>query len=178
MEWAVADQQALPVKIAVHIGRDRPGLLADISTAISSRQANIVKAEVTVTEDRKGLNHFTVEVKDLDQLQGVMARDLRHQGRHRRRACPRALAARRPPAGPVMVEISRKEFEQLVGRALRRLPRRFRERLENIAVVVEDWADDDTLDEMGVEPPDTLYGLYRAPTSRAATRATATFSRT
>ena len=72
VEWAVADQQALPVKIAVHIGRDRPGLLADISTAISSRQANIVKAEVTVTEDRKGLNHFTVEVKDLDQLQGVM----------------------------------------------------------------------------------------------------------
>jgi GTP pyrophosphokinase len=73
VEWAAVDQQALPVKIAVHIGRDRPGLLADISTAISSRQANIVKAEVTVTEDRKGLNHFTVEVKDLDQLQGVMA---------------------------------------------------------------------------------------------------------
>jgi GTP pyrophosphokinase len=72
VEWAIADQQALPVKIAVHIGRDRPGLLAEISTAISSRQANIVKAEVNVTEDRKGLNHFTVEVKDLDQLQGVM----------------------------------------------------------------------------------------------------------
>jgi guanosine-3',5'-bis(diphosphate) 3'-pyrophosphohydrolase len=73
VEWAVADEQALPVKIAVHIGRDRPGLLAELSTAISSRQANIVKAEVTVTADRKGLNHFTVEVKDLDQLQGVMA---------------------------------------------------------------------------------------------------------
>jgi GTP pyrophosphokinase len=72
VEWAGADQQALPVKIAVHIGRDRPGLLAEISTAISSRQANIVKAEVTVTEDRKGLNHFTVEVRNLDQLQGVM----------------------------------------------------------------------------------------------------------
>jgi len=73
VEWAEAEQRALPVKIAVHIGRDRPGLLADISTAISSRQANIVKAEVTVTEDRKGLNHFTVEVKDLGHLQGVMA---------------------------------------------------------------------------------------------------------
>ena len=60
-----------------------------------------------------------------------------------------------------MVEISRKEFELLVERALRRLPRRFRERLENIAVVVEDWADDDTLEDMGIEPPDTLYGLYR-----------------
>jgi predicted Zn-dependent protease with MMP-like domain len=60
-----------------------------------------------------------------------------------------------------MPEISRKEFERLVERALRTLPRRFRARLENIAVVVEDWADAGTLEEMGVEPPDTLYGLYR-----------------
>ena len=71
-----------------------------------------------------------------------------------------------------MVEISRKEFEALVARALRRLPRRFRDRLENIAVVVEDWADDDTLDEMGIEPPDTLTGCIAAPTSRAATPTT------
>jgi GTP pyrophosphokinase len=71
--WDVADTMPLPVKIAVFIGRDRPGLLAEISTAISSRQANITKAEVTVTEDRKGINHFTVEVADLEQLQGVMA---------------------------------------------------------------------------------------------------------
>lgn len=60
-----------------------------------------------------------------------------------------------------MVEIDRRAFERLVERALRKLPRRFRERLENVAVVVEDWADDDTLEEMGIEPPDTLYGLYR-----------------
>jgi predicted Zn-dependent protease with MMP-like domain len=59
------------------------------------------------------------------------------------------------------VRLSRREFEQLVERALRRVPRPFRERLENLAVVVEDWADDRTLDEMGIEPPDTLYGLYR-----------------
>jgi len=72
VEWDVAEKRPLPVKIAVFIGRDRPGLLAEISTAISSRHANIVKAEVTVTEDRKGMNHFTVEVADLDQLQGVM----------------------------------------------------------------------------------------------------------
>ena len=70
--WDVAEKPLLPVKIAVFIGRDRPGLLAEISTAISSRQANIIKAEVTVTEDRKGINHFTVEVADLDQLQGVL----------------------------------------------------------------------------------------------------------
>jgi predicted Zn-dependent protease with MMP-like domain len=60
-----------------------------------------------------------------------------------------------------MLEISRREFERLVERALGKLPRRFRTRLENIAVVVEDWADEETLEEMGIEPPDTLYGLYR-----------------
>ena len=59
------------------------------------------------------------------------------------------------------MEIDRRAFERLVERALRGLPRRFRSRLENIAVVVEDWADDATLEEMGIEPPDTLYGLYR-----------------
>ncbi|MGH7373090.1 MAG: metallopeptidase family protein [Candidatus Rokuibacteriota bacterium] len=57
--------------------------------------------------------------------------------------------------------MTRREFETLVDTALRKLPRAFRERLANIAVVVEDWADDDTLEEMGIEPPDTLYGLYR-----------------
>jgi len=57
--------------------------------------------------------------------------------------------------------MTRKQFEAVVERALRRLPRVFREKLENIVVVVEDWADDETLEEMGIEPPDTLYGLYR-----------------
>src|SRR6476660_9655965 len=57
--------------------------------------------------------------------------------------------------------MTRTEFENLVEAALRKLPRPFREKLANIAVVVEDWADDETLAEMGIEPPDTLYGLYR-----------------
>jgi predicted Zn-dependent protease with MMP-like domain len=48
-----------------------------------------------------------------------------------------------------------------VERALRGLPRAFRARLANIAVVVEDWADEATLADVGVEPPDTLYGLYQ-----------------
>lgn len=53
------------------------------------------------------------------------------------------------------------EFEALVERALRRLPRQFKDRITNVAVVVDDWADDETLEELGIEPPDTLYGLYR-----------------
>ena len=57
--------------------------------------------------------------------------------------------------------MTRPEFESLVQSALRGLPRAFRDKLANVAVVVEDWADDATLEEMGIEPPDTLYGLYR-----------------
>ena len=57
--------------------------------------------------------------------------------------------------------MTRAQFEAVVERALRRLPRVFRDKLANIVVVVEDWADDETLEEMGIEPPDTLYGLYR-----------------
>ena len=57
--------------------------------------------------------------------------------------------------------MNREKFEALVHSALKDLPRAFRERIANVVVVVEDWADDDTLDEMGIEPPDTLYGLYR-----------------
>ena len=53
------------------------------------------------------------------------------------------------------------EFEALVERALRSLPRQFKDKIRNVAVVVEDWADDETLDELGIEPPDTIYGLYR-----------------
>ena len=55
----------------------------------------------------------------------------------------------------------RARFEALVESALKQLPRPFKEKMANIAVVVEDWADEATLEEMGIEPPDTLYGLYR-----------------
>jgi predicted Zn-dependent protease with MMP-like domain len=57
--------------------------------------------------------------------------------------------------------VTHSEFEALVERALRTLPRLFKEKIINVAVVVEDWADDETLRELGIEPPDTLYGLYR-----------------
>ncbi len=72
VEWEAGEPAKRPVRIAVYIGRDRPGLLAEITGAISSRQGNIIKAEITVTEDRKGLNHFVVEVDDLRQLQDIM----------------------------------------------------------------------------------------------------------
>jgi lipopolysaccharide export system ATP-binding protein len=73
VEWDGGAPTKRPVRIAVYIGQDRPGLLAEITGAISSRHGNITKAEVTVTEDRRGLNHFVVEVDDLRQLQEIQA---------------------------------------------------------------------------------------------------------
>jgi len=72
VEWDAGEPAKRPVKIAVYIGHDRPGILAEITAAISSRQGNITKAEITVTDDRKGINHFVIEVEDLQQLQGIM----------------------------------------------------------------------------------------------------------
>jgi guanosine-3',5'-bis(diphosphate) 3'-pyrophosphohydrolase len=62
-----------PVRIAVYIGNDRPGLLSEITGAIGGKNGNITKAEVTVTDDRRGINNFVVEVADLSQLQDIMA---------------------------------------------------------------------------------------------------------
>jgi len=56
--------------------------------------------------------------------------------------------------------MTRAHFEQLVAEAIRTIPARFRDQLRNIAVIVEDEPPDDLLDEMGIEPPDTLFGLY------------------
>ncbi len=72
VEWDVEEAAKRPVRIAVYIGRDRPGLLSEITGAISSKNGNITKAEVTVTDDHKGMNNFVVEVNDLEQLQSIM----------------------------------------------------------------------------------------------------------
>jgi guanosine-3',5'-bis(diphosphate) 3'-pyrophosphohydrolase len=72
VEWDVEEPAKRPVRIAVYIGHDRPGLLAEITGAISSRNGNITKAEVVVTDDRRGTNNFVIEVADLRQLQEIM----------------------------------------------------------------------------------------------------------
>jgi len=72
VEWDIEEPGKRPVRVAVYIGRDRPGLLSEITGAISGKNGNITKAEVTVTDDRRGINHFVIEVADLSQLQEIM----------------------------------------------------------------------------------------------------------
>ena len=73
VEWDVEEPAKRPVRVAVYIGRDRNGLLSEITGAISAKNGNITKAEVTVTDDRRGINNFVIEVADLTQLQDIMS---------------------------------------------------------------------------------------------------------
>jgi len=57
--------------------------------------------------------------------------------------------------------VDRKAFERLVAEALASIPRRFKKAMQNIAIVVEDEPSAELLDEMEIEPPDTLLGLYQ-----------------
>ncbi len=52
------------------------------------------------------------------------------------------------------------DFEQLVAEALDSLPDAFRERLDNVEVVVEDWPDRGTLRLAGIQNPMQLLGFY------------------
>ena len=56
--------------------------------------------------------------------------------------------------------MTRDEFRELVNEALGGIPQNFRDALQNIAIVVEDEPSPVQLNEVGIEPPDTLLGLY------------------
>ena len=57
--------------------------------------------------------------------------------------------------------MTRARFERLVAEAVMLIPRRFRSEMRNIALVVEDEPSLELLEEMEIDPPDTLYGLYQ-----------------
>jgi predicted Zn-dependent protease with MMP-like domain len=57
--------------------------------------------------------------------------------------------------------MTRARFEKLVEEALREIPRSFRKEMKNVAVVVEDEPPPDILEDMDIEPGDTLFGLYQ-----------------
>jgi predicted Zn-dependent protease with MMP-like domain len=57
--------------------------------------------------------------------------------------------------------MTRTRFRELVDEALETIPENFRDAMHNIAIVIEDEPSAEQLDEVGVEPPDTLLGLYQ-----------------
>ncbi len=66
------------------------------------------------------------------------------------------MSATMPMTPPTIEDIA-----ALAEKALAAIPARFTEHARTLAIVVEDMADDETLDAMGVESGYDLTGLYR-----------------
>ena len=54
----------------------------------------------------------------------------------------------------------RRAFEKLVEKALERLPGEFRQALDNLAIVIEDWPDPAVVEEITGDPAEVIYGLF------------------
>ncbi len=71
VEWAGKVAGTQPVAITVQSG-DRPGLLAEITNAISNPEANIVSANISTSGDLQASHHFVVQVQDLNHLNKII----------------------------------------------------------------------------------------------------------
>jgi GTP pyrophosphokinase len=69
--WDKKDERVHSVAIRV-LTMDRPGMLASVSSAISSASANISHAEIITTEEKKAVLNFVVDVNDTGHLEKVL----------------------------------------------------------------------------------------------------------
>ena len=58
------------------------------------------------------------------------------------------------------MRISQRKFEALVERALGTIPAEIRRRMDNVEIVVDEWPDEAHYGTVGLEPGETLFGLY------------------
>jgi len=59
------------------------------------------------------------------------------------------------------MKVTEEEFEELVTEAISSLPKKFKEKMENIIVVIESLPSQELLREMKIKSPYGLLGLYR-----------------
>jgi predicted Zn-dependent protease with MMP-like domain len=59
------------------------------------------------------------------------------------------------------MKVTLKEFEELISEAVNNLPENFKEKMENIAIAIEDLPSQELLIEMKIKSPYGLLGLYR-----------------
>ena len=66
-----------------------------------------------------------------------------------------------PPAPPFTTPPDAEAIAALAERAIEAIPERLRRHIENLGITVEDLAEDGILEEMGIESPWDLTGLYQ-----------------
>lgn len=59
------------------------------------------------------------------------------------------------------MKLSEQEFDSVVKRAIRRIPREIRQHVRNVVISVQKRPSDDLIQEAGIEPSVPLFGLYR-----------------
>jgi guanosine-3',5'-bis(diphosphate) 3'-pyrophosphohydrolase len=75
-QWDGGQEKLYPVRIQV-VSVDKPGLLADITSALKMAEVNVTRAQVETTADRRGIAQFTIQVVDqqhLDKVFGALKR--------------------------------------------------------------------------------------------------------
>ncbi|MGH7231601.1 MAG: RelA/SpoT family protein, partial [Nitrospiraceae bacterium] len=79
VEWDTTAPSTHAVKMSV-LAVDKPGVLANVSSSISTCDANISRAEITTREDQKALLDFVIEVNDTAHLNRVLKAEERIEG--------------------------------------------------------------------------------------------------
>jgi GTP pyrophosphokinase len=70
VSWNLKEKAVHAVRVRV-ICNDKKGLLAEIGSALASSEVNIIRADVSTTEDKKAICNFELEVNDLKHLQNA-----------------------------------------------------------------------------------------------------------
>jgi len=71
ISWEPSPDDSYLAKLRV-TSVERKGVLADVSTIMTQKDANIIQAEIKTTVDQKGIALFTIEVENYKQLQDIM----------------------------------------------------------------------------------------------------------
>jgi GTP pyrophosphokinase len=71
VEWDFTTPSTHSVKVSI-VAVDKPGVLANVSSSISGAEANITRAEIATSENRKAILDFVVEVQDTAHLERVL----------------------------------------------------------------------------------------------------------
>ncbi len=69
--WSPSEASVFLVNMQVE-ALDRPGLLSDVTRALSEQRVNILSASVQTTRDRVALSRFTFEMADPSHLESVL----------------------------------------------------------------------------------------------------------
>ncbi|MBN1382737.1 MAG: bifunctional (p)ppGpp synthetase/guanosine-3',5'-bis(diphosphate) 3'-pyrophosphohydrolase [Deltaproteobacteria bacterium] len=72
VQWSIKEKHTYPVDMRV-VCRDKKGILAEVSSVISSMDTNISRAEITTKPDIEAVLDFRIDVNDLNQFNQIVS---------------------------------------------------------------------------------------------------------